>query len=142
MFQLDLAPADPILGLTETYKADTHPDKINLGVGVYQDATGKTPILKAVTQAEARLLETETGKLSPTDPGVAELATHTQNHYLGQDTQSSRRVAQNRANSRWDRCPARGRRFLIARGASSDRLDLEPKLGESSGDFRSGRAPC
>ena len=31
-------------------KADTHPDKINLGVGVYQDATGKTPILKAVTQ--------------------------------------------------------------------------------------------
>ena len=50
MFQLNLAPADPILGLTETFKADTHPDKINLGVGVYQDATGKTPILKAVTR--------------------------------------------------------------------------------------------
>ena len=62
MFQLDLAPADPILGLTETFKADTHPDKINLGVGVYQDATGKTPILKAVTQAETQLLETEIGR--------------------------------------------------------------------------------
>ena len=62
MFQLDLAPADPILGLTETFKADTHPDKINLGVGVYQDATGQTPILEAVKQAERRLLETETSK--------------------------------------------------------------------------------
>ena len=30
MFQLDLAPADPILGLTESFKADRHPDKINL----------------------------------------------------------------------------------------------------------------
>ena len=83
MFQLDLAPADPILGLTETYKADTHPDKINLGVGVYQDATGKTPILKAVTQAEARLLETETGKSYLPIPGVAELATHTQELLFG-----------------------------------------------------------
>ena len=52
MFHLDLAPADPILGLTETFKADTHPDKINLGVGVYQDANGRTPVLAAVKQAE------------------------------------------------------------------------------------------
>ena len=57
MFHLDLAPADPILGLTETFKADTHPGKINLGVGVYHDATGKTPVLQAVKAAEHQLLE-------------------------------------------------------------------------------------
>ena len=78
MFQLDLAPADPILGLTETFNADTHPDKINLGVGVYQDATGKTPILKAVTQAETHLLKNESSKGYLSIPGVPELATHTQ----------------------------------------------------------------
>ncbi len=78
MFQLDLAPADPILGLTETFKADTHPDKINLGVGVYQDATGKTPILKAVTLAETHLLKNESSKGYLSIPGVPELATHTQ----------------------------------------------------------------
>jgi len=83
MFQLDLAPADPILGLTETFKADTHPDKINLGVGVYQDATGKTPILKAVTQAETRLLKNESSKGYLSIPGVPELATHTQGLLFG-----------------------------------------------------------
>ena len=34
---LQMAPADPILGLTEAYNADTDPAKVNLGVGVYQD---------------------------------------------------------------------------------------------------------
>jgi aspartate/tyrosine/aromatic aminotransferase len=93
MFQLDLAPADPILGLTETFKADTHPDKINLGVGVYQDATGKTPILKAVTQAETRLLETETSKSYLSIPGVPEVATYTQELLLVQVMQSSKKAA-------------------------------------------------
>lgn len=83
MFQLDLAPADPILGLTETFKADTHPDKINLGVGVYQDATGKTPILKAVTQAETHLLANESSKGYLSIPGIPELATHTQELLFG-----------------------------------------------------------
>ncbi len=83
MFQLDLAPADPILGLTETFKADTHPDKINLGVGVYQDATGKTPILKAVTQAETHLLKNESSKGYLSIPGVPELATHMQELLFG-----------------------------------------------------------
>ena len=83
MFQLDLAPADPILGLTETFKADTHPDKINLGVGVYQDATGKTPILNAVTQAETHLLKNESSKGYLSIPGVPELATHTQELLFG-----------------------------------------------------------
>ena len=51
------APPDPILGLTEKFNADTNPQRVNLGVGVYQDASGKVPLLKAVHEAEKRLLE-------------------------------------------------------------------------------------
>ena len=49
------APADPILGLTEKFNADTDPRKVNLGVGVYQDENGKLPLLAAVRAAEERL---------------------------------------------------------------------------------------
>jgi aromatic-amino-acid transaminase len=50
-----LAPRDPILGLTEAFIADPNPAKVNLGVGVYQDANGKLPLLDCVRQAEQRL---------------------------------------------------------------------------------------
>lgn len=63
MFEkVQVAPPDPILGLTEMFKADPNPDKINLSVGVYQDATGKTPVLASVKEAERRVLEQETSK--------------------------------------------------------------------------------
>jgi len=56
------APADAILGLTEAYQADPRAGKINLGVGVFMNDGGKTPILESVRRAELRLLETETTK--------------------------------------------------------------------------------
>lgn len=59
---LELAPADPILGLTDAYKADTNPKKVNLGVGVYQNEKGVTPVLNSVKEAEKILLETENTK--------------------------------------------------------------------------------
>jgi aspartate/tyrosine/aromatic aminotransferase len=63
MFEkVQVAPPDPILGLTEMFKADPNPDKINLSVGVYQDATGKTPVLDTVKEAEKRILEQENSK--------------------------------------------------------------------------------
>lgn len=63
MFEnVQTAPADPILGLTELFKADPNTDKINLSVGVYQDATGKTPVLKTVKEAEKRILDQENSK--------------------------------------------------------------------------------
>ncbi len=55
-------PADKILALMGAYRADPRSDKIDLGVGVYKDASGHTPIMRAVRAAEARLLETETTK--------------------------------------------------------------------------------
>ena len=63
MFEkVQVAPPDPILGLTEMFKADPNPDKINLSVGVYQDAAGKTPVLATVKEAEKRILEQENSK--------------------------------------------------------------------------------
>jgi len=63
MFEkVQMAPPDPILGLTETFKLDPNPNKINLSVGVYQDATGKTPVLESVKEAEKRILEQESSK--------------------------------------------------------------------------------
>ena len=52
---VEQAPPDAILGLTEQFKADTNPKKVNLGVGVYQDASGKLPLLACVETAEQRM---------------------------------------------------------------------------------------
>ncbi|MDG1469703.1 MAG: aspartate/tyrosine/aromatic aminotransferase [Glaciecola sp.] len=64
-----LAP-DPILGLSAAFRADPNPKKIDLGVGVYKDEQGNTPIVGAVAQAQLRLLETETSKTYITPQGV------------------------------------------------------------------------
>jgi aromatic-amino-acid transaminase len=53
-----MAPADPILGVTEAFNADTSPKKVNLGVGVYTDDNGKIPLLDCVRHAESERLKT------------------------------------------------------------------------------------
>ncbi|MDX1459208.1 MAG: amino acid aminotransferase [Marinobacter sp.] len=55
-------PQDPILQLMQTFRDDSRPDKVDLGIGVYKDDTGNTPIMAAVHDAERRLLEGETSK--------------------------------------------------------------------------------
>ena len=55
-------PGDPILGLMEAYAQDTNPRKFDLGVGVYKDAQGLTPIPEAVKIAEARLVDSQDTK--------------------------------------------------------------------------------
>lgn len=63
MFQsVQPAPPDAILGLTEAFRADPNPDKINLAVGVYKDEHGQTPTLAAVREAERWLLDNEPTK--------------------------------------------------------------------------------
>src|SRR6478736_10057814 len=52
-----MAPADPILGVTEAYVADQNPKKVNLGVGVYYDDNGKVPLLECVRRAERQLVD-------------------------------------------------------------------------------------
>ncbi|MHC2145108.1 amino acid aminotransferase [Pseudomonas sp. 210_17 TE3656] len=55
-------PGDPILGLMEAYANDSNPDKFDLGVGVFKDAQGLTPIPAAVKLAEQRLLDQQSSK--------------------------------------------------------------------------------
>jgi aromatic-amino-acid transaminase len=58
---IEMAPRDPILGITDAYNADKNPGKTNLGVGVYYDDNGKVPLLECVKKAEAELA----AKLAP-----------------------------------------------------------------------------
>lgn len=55
-------PPDPILSLIRQYHADPRPGKIDLGVGVYRDASGATPVLDVVREAERRLVDGQTSK--------------------------------------------------------------------------------
>jgi aromatic-amino-acid transaminase len=55
--QVEMAPRDPILGVTEAFNADPNPNKVNLGVGVYYDDNGKVPLLECVRRAERQLIE-------------------------------------------------------------------------------------
>ena len=85
--QLDMAPADAILGLTEAFKKDPNPDKCNLGVGVYKDADGKTPILESVKRAEERLIEQETTKSYLPISGAAEFESAVQQMVFGEGSE-------------------------------------------------------
>ena len=58
MFErIDYYAGDPILGLMDKFAADTNPDKVNLGVGVYYDEDGKLPVLECVKTAEQRIAD-------------------------------------------------------------------------------------
>jgi aromatic-amino-acid transaminase len=54
---VELAPRDPILGLNEQFAVDTHPHKVNLGVGMYYDEEGRLPLLECVAAAEQAMVE-------------------------------------------------------------------------------------
>ncbi len=59
---LDRLSPDPILGLMAAFRADTDPHKVDLGVGVYRDERGETPVMQAVREAEREVLERQTTK--------------------------------------------------------------------------------
>lgn len=77
------APPDAILGLTEAFKKDPNPKKVNLGVGVYKDAQGRTPVLASVKQAEERLLQNENSKNYLSIDGSPEYAAAVQELLFG-----------------------------------------------------------
>lgn len=61
--KLTAMPSDPILGLMTKYREDTHANKVDLGVGVYKDEAGHTPILTCVKKAEQHRIDTEETKV-------------------------------------------------------------------------------
>lgn len=80
------APPDPILGITEAYLADPNPGKVNLGVGVYLDETGKVPILKCVAEAQRRWIGREDSKGYLPIDGVKTFNRHVQRLVLGPES--------------------------------------------------------
>ena len=59
---VEMAPRDPILGLNDQYNADTNPNKVNLGVGVYFDDNGKLPLLQCVQAFEKTMMDKPTAR--------------------------------------------------------------------------------
>ncbi|BEU03326.1 aminotransferase [Agarivorans sp. OAG1] len=88
MFErVSAAPADPILGLTEAFKADARPNKINLGVGIYKNEAGQTPVLATVKIAEKRLLENEATKSYLSIEGNPAYGKEVQKLLFGEDSE-------------------------------------------------------
>ena len=82
---IEAAPADAILGLTEAFKKDTNPKKVNLGVGVYKDDDGATPILNCIKKAERLLVDQQSTKGYLPIPGDAEYGLGVQKLLFGED---------------------------------------------------------
>lgn len=83
---VELAPRDPILGLNEAFNADTRPDKVNLGVGVYYNEEGKIPLMRAVIEAEqARVAQQAARGYLPID-GIAAYDKAVQTLLFGADS--------------------------------------------------------
>ena len=87
---IETAPADAIMGLNEAFLADTHPQKMNLTLGVYKDPTGRTPILNCVKKAEHRILEQEDTKKYLLMTGAAEYCNHLRQLIFGSEIEPSR----------------------------------------------------
>lgn len=64
---------DPILSLSVAYRNDPRPDKVDLGIGVYKNSTGETPIMKAISQAQDIVVETQKRNLTSVWPVVKSL---------------------------------------------------------------------
>ncbi|AGX88116.1 aromatic amino acid transaminase [Candidatus Symbiobacter mobilis] len=83
---VEMAPRDPILGLTEQYQADPNPAKVNLGVGVYLDDEGKLPLLQCV-QAVEKSMEPKPHGYLPID-GMPAYCTAVKHLVFGKDSDS------------------------------------------------------
>jgi aromatic-amino-acid transaminase len=83
---VELAPRDPILGLNESFNADTRSTKVNLGVGVYFDDNGKIPLLAAVKAAEDARVKAALPRGYQPIEGAPAYYQAVQNLLLGQDS--------------------------------------------------------
>lgn len=92
---VEMAPRDPILGLNEQFNADTNPNKVNLGVGVYYDDNGKLPLLECVQKAEKQMMDAPKARGYLPIDGIAAYDSAVKNLVFGADSEpvKSGRVA-------------------------------------------------
>ena len=86
-------PPDPLLDLIRQFRGDPRPRKLDLGVGVFQDESGRTPIPNAVKKAERHLLETQDTKVYLGAEGDVEFARGLATLAVGETAASDRIVA-------------------------------------------------
>lgn len=87
MFQsIEKRPPDPILGLSAAFKRDTNPSKIDLGVGVYKDEAGNTPVMTAVKKAEQLVWNNEDSKSYIAQAGPEKFLRYSAELVLGADS--------------------------------------------------------
>lgn len=79
-------PPDPILGITEAFKADTSPRKVNLGVGAYRDEDGKPYVLPSVRKAEGILHEHKKDREYLPITGLSQFTSHAAKLAYGADS--------------------------------------------------------
>lgn len=84
---VELAPRDPILGVSETFNADPNPRKVNLGVGVYVDDNGKVPLLDCVKRAERELTDSARPRVYLPIDGLPAYDKAVQALLLGEDSE-------------------------------------------------------
>ncbi|MGH8850933.1 MAG: aromatic amino acid transaminase [Casimicrobiaceae bacterium] len=84
---IEMAPRDPILGVTEAFNADANPRKVNLGVGVYCDDEGKVPLLECVRRAERALTEKAAPHVYLPIDGIAAFDRAVRNLVFGEDSE-------------------------------------------------------
>lgn len=88
-----MGPPDAILGITEAYKKDVNPKKVNLGAGAYRDDNGKPFVLPSVREAESRIFARNMDKEYAGIAGITEFCTLAANLALGGD---SKHIAEKR----------------------------------------------
>jgi aromatic-amino-acid transaminase len=84
---VQLAPRDPILGITEAFNADANPRKVNLGVGVYCNDDGKVPLLECVKRAEREITDSAAPRVYLPIDGLPAYDKAVQQLLLGADSQ-------------------------------------------------------
>jgi aromatic-amino-acid transaminase len=87
---VEMAPRDPILGITEAFNADPNPRKVNLGVGVYTDESGKVPLLECVRRAERQLADSAPPRGYLPIDGLPEYDRLVQSLVFGEDSAAPR----------------------------------------------------
>ena len=117
----DLAepPLDPILGLAQLLAQDKSPDKVDLGIGIYQNEHGEAPVLDCVKAAERWLAETQPSKRYLSSAGNADYNTHTRGLLFGEGSDGfarsrTRRAARARCGSRPTCCASCGPRGVCS----------------------------
>ncbi len=128
---VEMAPRDPILGLNEQFAADPNPAKVNLGVGVYFDESGKLPLLACVAAAEKQLIEAPKATRLPADRRHRGLRQGGPGPGLRRRQRGGQeRPHRHRAGARRHRRPQGRRRLPEAAEPGRDGADQRPELGE------------